>query len=270
MHAEIATVAGSVSQPNEDWVGTTPTTVVVLDGLTAPPDLDSGCDHGVPWYVERLGTALLARLADRTTPLQSCLAWAIKDVASLHAESCDLTNPGTPQSTVAALRIQGSELEWLVLADSVIILDLDGKLHVITDDRVEGAAQAQRDEALRSHVGTPEHDQSVSRLVQTQRRVRNQPGGYWVAAADPAAARESRTGAAQLSQVKRAAVLSDGAARLVEFGLTGWEQILTTLAERGPHTLIDETRDTEATDPRGNRWPRYKASDDATAVHLRF
>jgi hypothetical protein len=49
MHAEMATVAGSVDQPNEDWVGATPTAVVVLDGLTAPRDLDSGCKHGVPW-----------------------------------------------------------------------------------------------------------------------------------------------------------------------------------------------------------------------------
>jgi Protein phosphatase 2C len=270
MRTEIATVAGTVDRPNEDWVGATPTTVVVLDGLTAPRDLDSGCEHGVPWYVGRLGAALLARLADCTTPLQSCLAWAIKDVASLHAESCDLTNPGTPQSTVAALRVRGSELEWLVLADSVVIVDLDGQLQVITDDRVEGTAQAQRDEAFRLPVGTTEHDQSVSRLVQTQRSLRNQPGGYWVAAADPAAASESRTGAAQLSRISRAAVLSDGAARLVEFGLAGWERILATLSEDGPQTLIEETRQVEATDLRGDRWPRYKTSDDATAVHVRF
>lgn len=29
-------------------------------------------------------------------------------------------------------------------------------------------------------------------------------------------------------------------------------------------------RRSEATDPNGHRWPRYKASDDATAVHVRF
>lgn len=270
MHAEMATAAGSVSQPNEDWVGATPTAVVLLDGLTAPRDLDSGCKHDVPWYVGRLGSALLTRTADSTAGLKSCLASAITDVATLHANTCDLKNPGTPQSTVAVVRVRDSELEWLVLADSVIILDLDGDLQVISDDRVEGAAQAQRDEALRAHVGTTEHDQNVSRLVQTQRSLRNQPGGYWVAAADPAAASESLTGAAPLSKVRRVAVLSDGAARLVEFGLAGWEQILSTLAKGGPQTLIEEVRQVEATDPHGDRWPRYKASDDATAVHVRF
>jgi hypothetical protein len=270
MHAEIATAAGRIGQPNEDWAGATPTAVVVLDGLTAPRDLDSGCNHGVPWYVQRLGSTLLARLADCTVGLKSCLASAIEDVATLHESTCDLTSLGTPQSTVAVVRVRDSELEWLVLADSVIILDLCGELRVISDDRVEGAAQAQRDEALRSHVGSAEHDQNVSRLVQTQRSLRNQPGGYWVAAADPAAASESLTGTAHLSKVRSVAVLSDGAARLVEFDLVSWEQILSTLAEKGPKTLIEEVRRVESTDLRGDRWPRYKASDDATAVHVRF
>ncbi|MGB9280701.1 MAG: protein phosphatase 2C domain-containing protein [Pseudonocardiaceae bacterium] len=270
MHAEIATAAGRVGQPNEDWVGATPTAVVVLDGLTAPLDLDSGCNHGVPWYVGRLGSALLARVADGAVGLKSCLASAIEDVAALHNRTCDLTSPGTPQSTVAVVRVRGRELEWLVLADSVIVLDFDGELRVISDDRVEGAAQAQRDEALCSRVGSTEHDQGVSRLVQTQRGLRNQPGGYWVAAADPAAASESLTGVAHLSTVRSVALLSDGAARLVEFGLARWEQVLTTLTGDGPHALIEEVRRVEATDLRGERWPRYKASDDATAVHVRF
>jgi hypothetical protein len=270
MHAEVATVAGAAGQPNEDWVGVTPTAVVLLDGLTAPRDLDSGCTHGVPWYVGHLGSALLAQTADPTTGLKECLASAIETVASLHADSCDLTNPGTPQSTVAVVRIQRSELEWLVLADSIIVLDLDGKLQVISDDRVDTAAQAQREDVLRSPVGTAEHARRVSRLVEAQRRLRNKPGGYWVAAANPAAAHESLTGTVHLSELRRVAVLSDGAARLVEFGLAGWNQVLATLIKSGPQVLIDKVRRVEATDPCGERWPRYKASDDASAVNVRF
>ncbi len=270
MRAEMATAAGRIGQPNEDWVGATPTAIVLLDGLTAPRDLDSGCNHGVPWYVGRLGSALLAQLADCTVGLKSCLASAIEEVAALHDRTCDLTSPGTPQSTVAVVRIRAHELEWLVLADSVIVLDTDGTLRVITDDRVERSAHAQRDEALRSPVGTTEHDQNVSRLVQVQRSLRNQPGGYWVAGADPTAASESLTGTAPLSKVSRVAVLSDGAARLVEFGLARWEQVLARLAEDGPQAVIEEVRRVEATDLRGERWPRYKASDDATAVHVQF
>ncbi|MBV9143080.1 MAG: protein phosphatase 2C domain-containing protein [Pseudonocardiales bacterium] len=248
----------------------TPTAIAVLDGLTAPRDLDEpGCQHGVPWYVGQLGPALLARLSDSTASLQDCLSSAIADVAARHC-FCDLTSPGAPQSTVALVRVRGDELEWLVLADSVIVVDLHGELRVISDDRVERAAQVQRDDALRSPVGTAEHDQSVRRLIQQQRSVRNQPGGYWVAAADPAVAHEALTGSAHLSKVRSVAVLSDGAARLVEFGLAGWDQVLSTLAEAGPQSLINEIRRVEATDLRGDHWPRYKTSDDATAVYARF
>jgi hypothetical protein len=73
MHAEVATVAGTAGQPNEDWVGVTSTAVVLLDGLTALRDLDSGCTHGVPWYVGHLGSALLAQTADPATGLKECL-----------------------------------------------------------------------------------------------------------------------------------------------------------------------------------------------------
>jgi hypothetical protein len=47
-------------------------------------------------------------------------------------------------------------------------------------------------------------------------------------------------------------------------------KILSTLTENGPQTLIDNVRQVETTDPHGDRWPRYKASDDATAIHIQF
>lgn len=270
MHIELATIAGSADGPNEDWAGVTPTAVVLLDGLTTPRDLGSGCLHGVPWYVNRLGSALLARTGDCALELETCLAQAIEDVANLHVKTCDLTNPGTPQSTVAAVRVRNNKLEWLALADAVILLEHSYGIQAISDDRVEQAARSQRDEALRFRVGTTEHEQGVKRLVKAQRSIRNQPGGYWVAAANPTVAGESLTGTVALTELNRVALLSDGAARLVTFGLAGWEQILNTLSRTGPQELIDEVRRAEATDPNGERWPRYKASDDATAVHIRF
>jgi hypothetical protein len=39
---------------------------------------------------------------------------------------------------------------------------------------------------------------------------------------------------------------------------------------RDVSALIDKVRRVEATDPCGERWPRYKASDDASAVNVWF
>jgi hypothetical protein len=106
-------------------------------------------------------------------------------------------------------------------------------------------------------------------LTRALRRARNQPGGYWVAAADPQAASQAVTGTLPASSLQRAVLLSDGASRLVDlFELATWEELLALLDENGPEELVRQVRAAEATDPEGRQWPRTKRSDDATAVYL--
>jgi hypothetical protein len=64
-----------------------------------------------------------------------------------------------------------------------------------------------------------------------------------------------------------AAVLSDGATRLVDrFSLLDWTDFLGILAEQGPEAIITQVRAAEASDPDGQRWPRGKRHDDASAA----
>ena len=94
------------------------------------------------------------------------------------------------------------------------------------------------------------------------------PGGFWVAAANPAAAYESLTGIRPVDDVESVALLSDGASRLVDrFDLKTWADTIATLRDRGPAALIAEVRRAEHSDPQGSRWPRGKTYDDATAAY---
>ncbi len=63
---------------------------------------------------------------DGTGGLADGLADAIERTARWHAGSCDLGDPMTPSATVAVLRVHEREqrLEWLVLADATVALDL--------------------------------------------------------------------------------------------------------------------------------------------------
>jgi hypothetical protein len=64
------------------------------------------------------------------------------------------------------------------------------------------------------------------------------------------------------------AVLTDGATRAVDpFGIYDWPNLLDELETTGPAHLIAAVRDAETADPAGQRWPRNKASDDATVVY---
>jgi hypothetical protein len=100
------------------------------------------------------------------------------------------------------------------------------------------------------------------------RALRNAPGGFWVAAADPAVAEHALTGSCPLSSVESALLLSDGASRLADlFGLASWGDLAGIVRWEGPAELIRQVRVAEAADPDGVRWRRSKAFDDATVVY---
>jgi hypothetical protein len=268
MQISFATRAGSTSKPSEDFVTASPDVAIVLDGLTAPASLGTGCVHGTPWYVAQLGGQLLSGIAagpDR--PLQDLVADALGNVAGMHAKNCDLTHPGTPSSSIAMLRFRADVIDHLVLFDSVILLDGPSGLRIATDHRVDDYAQVEHEAVLKFPLGTPEHQDGIARLVAAQRHHRNVTGGYWVAGARPEAAYEAITGQTPRSEVTRAALLSDGASCLVDkYGAADWAELLKILEEQGPNEVLSRVRALEDTDPLGECWPRYKRSDDATAV----
>jgi hypothetical protein len=264
-----SSIPAKPNQPNEDFIAATSDAVVLLDGAGTPTGSESGCVHGVAWFVRRLGTALLSSMTrnDGSDPVE-CLAASIGEVRSLHDNTCDLGHPGSPSATVVALKVREHTLDYLVLADSVLVLDLSTELRVVTDDH-----EAQIGEQFRMQMdalpnGTPQHERAHREYVESLRAHRNRPGGFWVASTEPEAAMEALTGSMPRMQVRAAAVLSDGASRLVDrFGLATWEEVLKTLDTRGPRELLRQVRDAENSDLDGSRWPRGKAHDDATVAY---
>ncbi|MFG2227924.1 hypothetical protein [Streptomyces sp. NPDC048644] len=270
---QVATAsAQGVGAANEDTVFVSPTGVVVLDGLSAPKDLPMGCVHGTPWFVRQLGTHLINLIGDNANPLIEALRTAIAQVNDLHRDTCALEQEAVPASTVVMIRERGDALDYLVLSDNVLLLDLgDEGVQTIADKRVEEVAGEEMHAALQGPTGTPDHAARVSALVSVQRRLRNRPGGYWVASTDPSAADEAITGSVGIAEVRQAALMTDGASRLVDsFGALTWRQLLDLLRTEGPAALISRTRDAEHADPVGERWPRFKQSDDATAAYVRL
>ncbi|MGI5186511.1 protein phosphatase 2C domain-containing protein [Dactylosporangium sp. CA-152071] len=230
----------------------------VLDGAGRYPGHTGGCTHAITWVVERLATRLEAELAAAGPgqTLTAATAEAIQRTCADHGPGCDLTDPLSPGAALAVLRVAGDRVEWLVLADCAVVLEHPDRTYtVVIDDRVDqlrGAPIAEG--AVRTY--TPE-------FVRT---VRNQPGGFWVASAVPAAADEALTGSVPREDVDRALLCSDGVSRLTErYGWT-WADVFD-LAENGLYGVIGAVRAAETSDPDPRRW-RGKPHDDATAVWL--
>lgn len=268
MLVQFATRPGRTDKPNEDFVGALPDCAVVLDGSGGPSELPSGCSHGVPWYVRQLGPRLLSGMATSKAPLAEILSTAITEVSDLHRDTCDLEAPGTPASIVVMARAADDTFEYLVLGDSTLAVDVGDDIEVITDRRIDQVALAERLEMESLPVGTPEHQEARIRFVRLQRELRNQPGGYWIASTDPKAAEEAITGSIPLTDIRRAALLSDGVTRFVEFDLGTWHELLGILDTWGPTAVFERIRSAETADPDGKRWPRAKKRDDVAVVHF--
>jgi hypothetical protein len=214
--------------------------------------------------------------------LNAALAAAIYLVAAEHKALCSPTQRGAgPSATVALVRRRGDILDYLVLGDSSVLLDFGGSVQCLSDRRLSLVAKEVRDQ-LRDHLlngcgyNHPSYRHLLNELVAEERTVRNTEGGYWIASLDPDAASRSLTGSVPIGQadgqVRRAALLSDGVSRSVTHlrVYSTWAYLLEALFEPGPQGCIDAIRLIERADPRGLRFPRTAASDDASAIALRL
>ncbi|MFI6229924.1 hypothetical protein ACIBCR_21715 [Micromonospora echinospora] len=274
MQVSSASTAAPGRLENEDAVFRLGPLVGVLDGATVPDGFDTGCVHGPAWYVRHLAARI--GLAEATRPaatLMSNLAAAILAVRADHGGHCDLDHPGTPSATVCLLRDGGDRADYLVLCDSPLVLDTDGRVAVVSDDRLDAALADLR--AVAHTVPARAADDPATRFrraVAVQRERMNRTHGYWVAASDPDAAYHAVTGSAPLrgpNALRRAVLLSDGASCAVEqFGLFGWDGLLDLVTTEGPGALLERVRAAEREHP--DRLRRTKRSDDASVVLCEF
>jgi hypothetical protein len=230
---------------NEDLVLTGPDFALVLDGATAPREyVDSGCRHTVAWLVMQLATQLATPLLTHSAAsLADLLAEAITAVRASHADTCDVSNPDSPSSTVAMVRFDSEHVEHLVLADSpIVVRSPEGRTTVHSDDRV---------------------DLLPDRTLETVRRMRNQPGGFWVASTVPGAAYQAVTGTTDRAAGEAIALLTDGASRYTERYGHSWDELLDVLTSEGPRRLIERVRQHDSTATTSG-----KQYDDASVVLL--
>jgi hypothetical protein len=267
MKVAMATSPGHIGHSNEDFVGAVPGAVVLLDGAGIP-GTDAICHHGVAWYSHTLGAALLARMAhEGGTDLVAALADSIEQVAGRHRHTCEIANPSSPQSTVAMIRFDEDHADFLVLADTFIALDpLNAGPQVITDSR-EVNVRIECSTPLRGlSVGTPEYERAERTVIDALRARRNQPGGYWIAKDDPHAATQAITGRVPLVRLNGAALLSNGASRIVDpYHLLEWPAVLELLRTSGPDEILRRVRGAES--ETAGSLPGFQFSDDATAAY---
>jgi len=284
MLIDMISVPGDPTRPNEDVAVATLScggdagVAVLLDGVTSPAGETTGCAHGVPWFTEHLAERMVHIASTRrTSELEKCLAAAISMTASAHGSDCDLSNLYTPQATIVAFRWDAERFEYLLLSDSILLLEAsDATVEPVTDTRLEYVLAKPELSELYTAVNALSDDPvaqdlAICALRQEVDRFRNSGDGFFTVAADPGVGSYALTGQRHRSEVRSAAALSDGATRWTElFGRGGWSDLVELLQTQGAHTLVGQVRATEEADGNCLKYPRAKRHDDASVIYLRL
>ena len=152
----------------------------VLDGATVRTD--TGCVHSVPWFVENLAGSLARH---REISAADALTAAISETAAAHRDTCDLGHPGTPSAALAIAQVYGASFRYLVLGDVTLAIETTDGVRIITDNRVDSTATAERAAAGALPAGSPQKAEALVRMKHAELAARNVPGGFWIAAARP-------------------------------------------------------------------------------------
>ena len=209
------TLRAAPDRENEDAMALADGIGVVVDGAGIPAELRRGCSHTVAWYSRRLADAFCDRLTDRATPMRDALAGAIADVTARHAHTCTFEG-GSPSATVAAWRVDGADVEHLVLCDaSIIVLEASGRALEVTDDRIEHTVARRVRELLstRESSADPTRQELASLRWQALEECRNAPDGFWCAQADPGVAAQALVGRRPIDGTAAVIAASDGGTR---------------------------------------------------------
>lgn len=256
-----ATLAGA--SWNQDRYVTGDGFAAVLDGATS---VAGDRSHDPGWYAEQLADAI-----NTTVPQGGSLAGAVEQAIRAVRDAHGLTPESSPTSTVALARWTDDTVETYMLGDSyAVILHADGTEAVHTDDRLDAVAVDERAAYRKRLTEGYGYDDGLRALLldlqAKQARRCNRPGGYWIAGAQPEAARHGITTAENRAGVSALVLASDGIDPTRHPQATAWRELYDEAIEYGPEQVLQRIHDVENSDADGRRWPRSKRHDDKTIL----
>ena len=244
--------------------------LLVADGHAVVADGATAVVPGGPSVADFTRNAVNALHRHRELPVRDRFRAAIGEVA-VSGSTIE-----TPCCTVASALARDDRLEVSVLCDASAFVLCDGVVVPVVDDRLAALdARTENRIATLMAAGMSFADAraAVTPLLRRQRQsAMNREGGYWVFAADPAAADHVITASFPLQSVDAVLLCSDGFARLWEkYGALadGGAALRAALRPGGLGTLGRRLRRIENAPGTLETHPRTSREDDATAVLLR-
>ncbi len=273
---EAISLAGDRKKQNDDAYGFSAPLAWVIDGATdLYEDPAMGWSSDAAWFAHHLN-AELHRRASADGALRAAVAESAEAMGALFRARAGADLPGwrEPAASLLLMRETETGVEALDLGDSrMFARDSDGASFAIGGKEEGAARETAQVRALTggiTDVAPLERADVIARL-RASHEARNKPGGWWVMGLYPACADHARAHALTLSRPAHLLIATDGFSALVDrYALYDAAGLIDAALTRGLAALGAELRAFEEADAGGAQHPRYKKSDDATALLLRL
>jgi hypothetical protein len=269
---ESISLAGDRKKQNDDACGFANGRAWVLDGATDLHDRPlSGAASDASWIAHFANARLHQAGGDMRDMMLDASAAAAEAFSQLLAGR-GFEKWQSPISSLLMIEETGTGVRGADLGDSrVVMLDAAGAVYVTggPDEAVDAevalaAKQTDADKPLLRREAT-------IAMLREMRAGLNRQGGSWTFGIDPNCADHARTWSFELKRPAHVLLMTDGFSALVDrYRAYEAAPFMRAVLERGLQELGRELRAIEAADAGGAKHPRFKASDDATALLMRL
>jgi len=268
---------GNPQKPNEDSYGATPHAACVFDGATGLGEMLMPGKSDAQWIANFAMRRFCAHAESGQGEIRDWLRGAAED-----AERSFLAlrrrppreNYEIPCASAVMTAVEGNLLHILWFGDCALMLrGPDGGFMFIGDTLSKRESERARAEKTSRALKHRPADASVrDEFLPALRASRNlvNTGNDWLFTPDPACAGHAKSANVELAGGTLLLLASDGFLALAsDYQRYTPDELLSAVQQHGLQQLADELRAIEMADPAGVKFPRFKTSDDATALLLR-
>ena len=268
---------GDTAKPNEDAFGHDVTAAVVLDGATPLGDGLMPGPSDAAWIAQFGARRLLAHLRDgegARKALRGAMADAQKSFEALRRHPPEEVWQTPCASMMLAVAGEGG-VEFVSFGDCAALVQPEGGAVMVVGETFDKrAAEAKRAQAIAKEKNlSPASGLSRPEFLGALRATRNRvnSGSYWLFSPDAKAASHATRRIVKVAPGAKLLLASDGFLALAsDYGAYGADSLMQAAVEKGLKALGEQLRVIEAGDAGGDKFPRFKKHDDATALLLRI
>jgi hypothetical protein len=271
---------GNAGKPNEDAFGHGRAHAWVIDGATGVAD--SELLHGpsdARWLAETASALFAEHAETHGSDLAGLTRFTVEELKR-RFEAAQRRAPNgryeLPSAAMALVQSDGTHIRCANFADCrLALLSDDGEVTILGDHHLDReAASKARTASLLSQIGEgadPFASPDIMRFLRRARDYQNREDGYWILGLDPRAVDFMRSWTIPLTKPMTGLLMSDGFAALAyDYKRLTPENLVLRARDEGLAAIVGELRRVEREDdPHMRLYPRFKASDDATAVLFR-